>query len=314
MTEKQPPINWTRGAQLSVLRQVKFSEFYELDEGSERRKVRSVYVASVLRAIDDFAREISWCTASYPTLATHCHCSRTQVTRAITVLDQLGLIVKQTYRDAGGHRRTKIRIHWDSVLAMADISDQERDAIRYEFATFEHERRSSSTASQIPHRGSGSQSQVPLGGSGPVPQCESQVPHDETLVPHGGLKTDGKRTGRERIKRRDPEARVTGLGAIFVEGSDGEESFQEALDSILRVVPCSGPQDISDVRKIATLAATGHLSPDNLHEAIESTSMKRPANPIAWFISCIKNRIHEAGGNYRDLKQRARPPELIVDE
>ena len=94
----QKTINFTRAAQLGIIR-----EFckrlppkieYESKSGSDKCKIKSVYVVSVLKAIDDRAGQNGFCSTSYETMANDAQVSERHAKRVVNWLEQNSLVIK----------------------------------------------------------------------------------------------------------------------------------------------------------------------------------------------------------------------------
>ena len=111
--EGQQQIDFDRGAQLAVLREIELPERLTGLGAS----VSPATAMSVLRAIDDHQRDGSKCWPSLETLAKACKLKSIKtVRRAIAALESLGLLTTWEERDERGWRRKCYRIEWLTVF------------------------------------------------------------------------------------------------------------------------------------------------------------------------------------------------------
>lgn len=305
---RKSPFRTRRAWQLAILEQMTLRKDYR---SRDNRPVKPVQLASVLRAIDNRAREAGWYMLPIEDatdkatgrviqrgLATESHLSVRQCKRCLEVAQGMGWLEKHVQPMRSGADRCWWRIVFVELARTTTLPLWwETPGPECPPAT-NHVPDSEGPSAQL------------IGTK--CPTDWDQVPNWPVPRAHAGTQETSKTTKSAQKAPSD----VSADGArCFSEMAI--QSIQAKAQRIDKWARAKKPDDRELVLKVATLWHDRRLSDDQLEQMLESFRRKADAgdpveNPAAWVWRTLENKCEEAGDNFCRLLATTDFPRVLL--
>ena len=297
----QKPLDFLRGEQLNLLRDVELPRDAKDKAG---KGVRATALKAMLYAIDQFARgRAGGCVASVATLAAAANIGRRTATRAVEVLQLLGLVCVTGDGVRGYHAgqpTNRYTIVWSELRVRVDRGPlfHANGAPRAAAA----DPVSATRGAHWPQEVSATRTEVSATRT-EVSATRTEVSATRTEVSAtGGAPSDVFED--DRIKTSDV--------ARDDRDDDGEKKFQEAEAAEIRekanrlasYIDCRRADNRNLVAKIALLWQAGDLAEywiEDTLEALQAHHEPPIANRVAYTWGCLRDKCEEAGLKFEAL-------------
>lgn len=305
----------TRRIQLDVLNKVFFPDDWSTCEGGKERKVKGLYLKSLVYRIDDHARD-GWCTASWYTIGKEAGLNVGQrdrpntshVRRGINILRERGFLIEPQNRKRG---RNKCRLNWQLLIEFADLSDDERERIECEIEALQGQSSSRKAKSEPVKTGSGD---AP-GKRVDAPGARVDAPPEKVDAPQRGDKAIEAipKTNLKPISRsREGPNRVFGFKDLKEEELGHADFIMDKLSRQVSIDPAID-QDWELLAKVAVLVSVGVLPEPDVAEALEAMRRNNKSY-IGYFIGCMKRSCSRLEIHFgRLIAQTIIPPEMRLE-
>jgi len=294
---------------------LRFPEWFELREGKSVKRISSTAVRSVLRVIEDRAGVESWCTIPNDTLVAESCVKISQVKRALTVLDNEGLIIRSVVRTGTQKTFRRTRPNWDQYLdsSLSSLSATEKEELRAELAEL------AGTSNRVKLVSDDQRSAPERVRS--APERVRSAPERVEVGPSGGApKRSDKRV--KRFKIDNPiGAPYRAIGLNFDQGRIARTlHLIDRITSRIDIAQTSGSfthkQNFEAVAKLAALTVGGGAPESWLAESLESVRQKDESVSVAYLMACFRKRFRAEGSDLGAVLKSVYLPEELrwIDE
>ncbi len=278
---EQRPLDFLRGEQLRLLQDCQLPRVARDRQG---HGVRAAALKMVLTAIDNYGRgRPGGAYASVETLAKSANVAKRTATRAVEVLQTLGLICVENDERRWGRRGSptnRYTIVWSELALRCDrglLSSPARGEVQ-------------SAPGRADHR-------APASDQSALGTDQSALGTDQSALGTDQSALGGALNGSKRFEALQEAPSVVGgdeVGARFFSG-DEMAAIREKANQLNVECQARSADDRQLVLKIATLWAGNELTDDMVLQSLESFERKREAgdpvrNGCAWIQTCLVNQ------------------------